>query len=134
LILVDTNVWSELNKRSGELRVTEWLARNEPHLHLSVLVIAELRTGYENPRARSIRLMLERWLEDLESSFADRIEPFDRQDAHIFGQLAARRTVGSKVIDIQLAAQALARDMTLATRNVQDFAWTGAKLVNPWEG
>jgi toxin FitB len=39
-----------------------------------------------------------------------------------------------QVIDIQLAAQAIARDAMIATRNVKDFAWTGVKLVNPWKG
>ena len=134
MILVDTNVWSELNKRRGELRVVEWLGRNEPQLRLSVLVIAELRAGYENPRARPIRSKLERWLADLESTFADRIEPFDQRDAHVYGQLSAQRTVGKKVLDVQLAAQALARDIPLATRNQRDMAWTGVRLINPWEG
>jgi toxin FitB len=48
--------------------------------------------------------------------------------------MAAQRTLGSKIIDVQIAAQALARDCVLATRNAKDFAWTGVKLVNPWEG
>ncbi len=134
MILVDTNVWSELNKRSGELRVMQWLARNEPHLRLSVLVIAELRAGYENPRALPIRPKLEKWLIELEAAFAGRIDVFDARDAHIYGQLAAQRTIGAKVLDVQLAAQALSRGMAVATRNVKDFAWTGVKVVNPWEG
>jgi toxin FitB len=37
------------------------------------------------------------------------------------------------VIDIQLAAQALARDASIATRNMKDFEWTGVELINPWE-
>lgn len=134
MILVDTNVWSELSKRRAEPRVIEWLKQNEPELALSVLAIAELRSGYENPKARSIRPMLELWLRGLELEFADRIEPFDARDAHVYGQLAAMRTIGAKVIDVQFAAQAIARNYALATRNIQDFAWTGVKLVNPWEG
>lgn len=132
MILVDTNIWSELSKRRGEARVIDWLAHNEAELRLSVLAIAELRAGYENPKARSIRPMLELWVQGLEFEFADRIEPFDARDAHVYGQLAAMRTIGSKVIDLQFAAQAIARNCPLATRNVQDFAWTGVKLVNPW--
>jgi toxin FitB len=134
LILVDTNVWSETTKRRGELRVIEWLAQHEADLRLSVLVIAEVRKGYESPRGKLLRPMLERWLKGLELLYSDRIEQFDARDAHVYGQLAASRTVGSKVIDVQLAAQAIARDIPLATRNVADFAWTGARLVNPWEG
>ena len=133
MILVDTNIWSELSKRRGEPRVIEWLKQNEAKLLLSVLVIAELRAGYENPRARPIRPKLELWLADLELAFADRIETFDLRDAHVYGQLVAQRTIGKKVLDVQLAAQAIARDMTVATRNVRDFEWTGVKVINPWE-
>jgi toxin FitB len=134
LILVDTNIWSELSKRRPEPRVIAWLGQNEPQLHLSVFVIAELRRGCEMPKAKPLRHMFEAGLEQLEAGYADRIESFDAKDAHIYGRLAAMRALGAKVIDVQLAAQALARDATLATRNVKDFAWTGVRVVNPWNG
>lgn len=133
MILVDTNVWSEMTKRNREPRVMAWLRENEPHLRLSVIVIAEARRGSELPSGRAIKPMLENWLSHLEETYADRIEPFDARDAHIYGQLAAQRTVGGKVLDIQIAAQAIARNIPLATRNTGDFAWTGAQLVNPWD-
>ena len=134
MILVDTNVWSELTKRRPEPCVIAWLAENEARLHLSVLVIAELRRGCEMPKAKPYRQIFETGLAYLETDYAARTESFDVQDAHIFGKLAANRTLGSKTLDAQIAAQAIARNMTLATRNVQDFAWTGVRLVNPWEG
>ncbi len=132
MILVDTNVWSELTKRQPEPRVIAWLARNEAQLHLSVLVIAELRRGCEMPKARPYRRMFEAGLAELVAAYAGRTESFEVVDAHIFGKLAANRTLGSKTLDVQIAAQSIARNMTLATRNVQDFAWTGVKVVNPW--
>jgi predicted nucleic acid-binding protein len=78
--------------------------------------------------------MFEAGLEQLEACYAERIERYEAKDAHIYGRLAAMRALGAKVIDVQLAAQALARDATLATRNVKDFAWTGVRVVNPWNG
>ena len=39
----------------------------------------------------------------------------------------------TKLLDIQLAAQALSRDCPLATRNTRDFAWTGVRLIDPWQ-
>ncbi len=132
MILVDTNVWSEMTKRRPEPRVMRWLAEYEPQLRLSVLIIAEARRGYEMRKARAIKPMLENWLNRLEHTFADRIDPFDARDAHIYGQLAAQRTLGGTVLDIQLAAQAIARGIPVATRNTADFAWTGVRLVNPW--
>ncbi len=133
MILVDTNVWSELTKRQGDPGVIVWLARNQPQLHLSVIVIAEIRTGYELPGARAIRPMLEVWLGELIAAHRDRTEVFDAGDAQIFGHLSAQRTTGSNTLDLQLAAQAIARNMPIATRNTRDFAWTGVKLIDPWE-
>ena len=123
-----------MTKRRGDPRVIAWLAANEPELRLSVLVIAEARRGYELPGARAIKPMLENWWHLLERRHADRIEPFDARDAHIYGQLAAQRTVGGKVLDVQLAAQAIARNIPIATRNINDFAWTGVRLIDPWSG
>jgi len=134
LILVDTNVWSELTKRRNEPRVIAWLADNQPQLRLSVIVIAEIRTGYEMPRARPIRPMLELWLDELIAAYSERTEAFDTRDAQIFGQLAAQRTTGSNTLDLQLAAQAIARNIPIATRNLHDFAWTGVRLIDPWGG
>ena len=123
-----------MTKRRGDPRVIAWLAANEPELRLSVLVIAEARRGYELPGARAIKPMLENWWQLLERRHADRIEPFDARDAHIYGQLAAQRTVGGKVLDVQLAAQAIARNIPIATRNINDFAWTGVRVIDPWGG
>ena len=123
-----------MTKRRGDPRVIAWLAANEPELRLSVLVIAEARRGYELPGARAIKPMLENWWQLLERRHADRIEPFDARDAHIYGQLAAQRTVGGKVLDVQLAAQAIARNIPIATRNINDFAWTGVRVIDPWSG
>jgi hypothetical protein len=133
VILVDTNVWSEIVSRNSEPGVIAWLADNDERLLLSVLVIAEIRAGFEKPSAQSFRPRLERWLAQLETDYADRIVPFDRHDAHVFGQLAAQRTLGGNTLDAQIAAQAIVRNIPVATRNTADFAWTGVRLINPWQ-
>jgi toxin FitB len=134
LIVVDTNVWSVLVSRHPEPRVIDWLAEHDPVLWLSTVAIGEIRYGAELPKAVAIRPRLITWLHGLEESYADRILPFDTAAAHLFGALRARRPEESKLLDLQLAAQALAHDATLATRNVRDVSWTGVKLINPWEG
>ncbi len=134
MILVDTNVWSELLKRAPNVRVQDWLMENDQKLWLSVIVIAEIRRGAEMPKASLRRPALLGWLRGLEESYAPRICNFDADAAHMFGALLARRPSEATLLDIQIAAQALARDMTVATRNVKDFVWTGVTLVNPWEG
>jgi len=132
LIIVDTNVWSVQTSRRPDPRVVDWLIEHDQQLWLSAVVVGEIRYGAQLPKAQAIRPMLLRWLTGLEDAYATRLLPFDADAAHLFGALRARRPEEGKMLDLMLAAQAIAHDATLATRNVKDFAWTGAKLVNPW--
>lgn len=137
MILLDTNVWSALNRPAQHPHVPAWIAANAPDIWLSTIVIAEIRLGIENPKGSAKRAALEQWLADIELACAERTLPFDSAAAHIFGALVARRKMEgqqTKLLDIQIAAQAIAHDCPLATRNVKDFEWTGVKLVNPWDG
>lgn len=135
MILVDTNVWSELAKPRGNPAVLAWLEAHDDDLALSTLVIAEIRYGIELLAAAEKRAFLAAWLEGLEARYWGQTWLFDRADAYIYGRIAALPEVKARkpqVIDIQLAAQALARGAALATRNVKDFAWTGVELIDPW--
>lgn len=132
MIIVDTNVWSVLFSRRPDAQVVDWLITHDANLWLSTVAIAEMRYGAELPKALALRPKILAWLHGLEDSYADRILPFDVDAAHIFGALRARRPDTTVLLDLQIAAQALARDATVATRNVKDFAWTGVKLVDPW--
>ncbi len=134
MILVDTNVWSETLKSPCEPRVANWLQINREQLWLSVIVIAEIRQGVELPKAAAKRPKLEAWLNWLEANNQTRILDFDSECAHVFGALLARRNNEANMLDVQIAAQAIANRLPVATRNVKDFAWTGVRLVNPWEG
>ncbi len=135
MILVDTNVWSELAKPEGDPAVLAWLEANDAELALSTLVIAEIQYGLEQPKAAHKRDFLILWLRGLEERYWSRVWDFDAEDARSFGRLAASTEVKKRdpqVIDLQLAAQALARDAAVATRNVRNFQGTGVRLVNPW--
>jgi len=137
VILFDTNVWSVLPRPAGQEQVARWIAEHMDDAWLSVIVIAEIRMGIENPEAAAKRNVLDRWFADLLILCADRILDFDSAAAQIFGSLAARRKLEkqeTKLLDIQLAAQALSRDCPVATRNVRDFEWTGVKVIDPWQG
>jgi toxin FitB len=134
LILVDTNVWSETLKSPCNARAAQWLQKHSNQTWLSVIVIAEIRQGVELPKAAKKRPQLEAWLNWLETNNQQRILNFDAECGHVFGALLARRNSETNLLDIQIAAQAIAYRIPVATRNVKDFAWTGVKLVNPWEG
>lgn len=136
MILLDTNVWSALNRPLQYPNVCGWIAENVPEIWLSAIVIAEIRMGIENPKALSKRADLEQWLADIETAYFERTLPFDQTAAHIFGSLVVQRKMQkqeTKLLDIQLAAQGLAHNCPVATRNVKDFEWTGVRLINPWE-
>ncbi len=132
MIVVDTNVWSVLFSRRPEQRVVDWLIEHDRQLWLSTVAIGEIRYGAELPRAEVIRPRIIAWLRGLEDSYADRILPFDADAAHLFGALRARRPELTVLLDLQLAAQALVHDATIATRNLRDFAWTAVRLIDPW--
>jgi toxin FitB len=132
LIIVDTNVWSVLFNQRPHADVVDWLVLHHPQLWLSTIAIGEIRYGAELPKANAIRPKVLAWLAGLETQFADRVLPFDADAAHLFGALRARRPEESKLLDVALAAQALARDATIATRNLRDFAWTGVRLIDPF--
>jgi toxin FitB len=135
LILLDTNVWSVLPHAGRDPHVEKWIAERNDQIWLSVVAVAEIRIGIENPAASARREKLMEWLADLELVYAKRILEFDLASAHFFGRLIAQKKLQkqeTKLLDIQLAAQGLAHDCPIATRNVKDFAWTGVRLVDPW--
>ena len=136
MILLDTNVWSVQSKPKADQVVLDWLEAQADKFLLSTIVIAEIRAGIENPDAAHRRPMLTQWLTDIETKHQERIVLFDAPAAHEFGRLIARRRLLShptKLLDAALAAQALALDCPVATRDTRDFAWTGVKLIDPWQ-
>jgi predicted nucleic acid-binding protein len=135
--LLDTNVVSEWAKPRPEENVVAWLAAvDEDDVFMSVVSFAELRRGVELLGAGQRRERLTTWIaEDLTSRFDGRILDVDRRIADAWGRLMARSQRAGKVLtamDAFFAATAESHDMTLVTRNTQDFANLGVPLHNPW--
>jgi len=131
--LLDTNVISELRKPHPDPGVDRWFAGVDPNdLFLSVLVVGELRQGVERLARRdpAQAAPLERWLQELMSSFTDRLVPITAPIADRWGRLNVPNPLPA--IDGLLAATALEHDWTLVTRNEADVVSTGARLLNPW--
>jgi len=136
--LLDTCVICEPTRAKPSPRVLRWLSgQPEETLYLSVLSFGEIRKGVALLPAGPKRRALEHWLEhDLVDRFVGRILPFDRAGADLWGRLlAGAESKGHPLpaLDSLLAATALAHGLTLVTRNLADFAGTGAELFNPWE-
>ena len=136
-VLLDTNVVSELLRPSPNPAVEGWVAgRQAADLHFSAVSEAELRYGVAllpaGRRRDALALAVEAILRE---DFEDRVLPFDSETAREYADIAAsRRTAGRPVApaDCQIAAIARSRDLTIATRNVRDFADMEIELVDPW--
>jgi predicted nucleic acid-binding protein len=136
--LLDTNVLSEFSRTGDpDQRVDRWLkATAEESLFASVLTFAEIRRGIELLLSGKRRTQLEEWQEDLVASFEDRLLPVTKAIADRWAVLSAqaqRRGTPLSNIDGLIAATAMEHDLTLATRNVKDFAGLGVPIFNPWE-
>jgi predicted nucleic acid-binding protein len=136
VIILDTNVTSELMRAQPEPAVMGWLAtQRATELFSTVVTVAEISYGLERlPRGRR-RRSLEQSYQSLFVGMADHILPFDVQAALLYGPLvAAKERVGIAMdpMDAQIACIAACRGAMIATRNERDFADCGVQLLNPW--
>lgn len=131
--LLDTNVVSEVRKRKPDPNVRAWL-NGVPsfELHLSALVLGELRKGIEGLRRRDPKAAdsHESWLGTLIEDYADRIVTIDAAIAEQWGRMNAERTL--PVIDGLMAATAKVKGWTFVTRNVTDVEGTDIAVLDPW--
>jgi hypothetical protein len=139
MIILDTNVVSELNRPQPDHAVEAWLDIHPPSdLFLTAITAAELLYGVERlPRGKRQDAVAVAVAEILHLGFAGRVLPFDLDAAIEYSKLATHRErVGRRIEgpDAMIAAIALsAGDGILATRNTGDFEGIGLELVNPWE-
>jgi toxin FitB len=134
--LLDTNVVSEIVRPKPEPPVVEWMeSTDETMLYLSVLTLGEIRKGVAGLTGGKRRTLLEVWLDvDLPTRFAGRILPIDAAIADRWGSIASeakRKGRALPVIDGLLAATALHHNLTVVSRNANDFPH--AQVLNPWE-
>ena len=132
MILVDTNVICEPTRREPSRRVLSFLMRH-PVVGLSAVSVLELEAGVRGAPAMR-RQRLASWLDALLDSGAVDVIPIDTAVARVAGRLRAelrKRSVATE--DLLIGATALARGMTLATRNVAHFARVGLSIVNPFD-
>jgi toxin FitB len=135
--LLDTNVLSETRRPAPDRRLLEWLDRlDEDRAFISVVTLAEIRRGVALIAHGRRRDALANWLAgDLIDRFAGRILIVDEKTALAWGDLMAQakqRGIGLGSMDGLIAATAIAWDLTLVTRNVQDFRSLDVELLDPW--
>jgi predicted nucleic acid-binding protein len=140
MIILDTNILSELIRPTPAPEVKNWLLErtdDEP-LATTVITIMEIEYGLARLREGARRKDLEdRFAALTGRQFEFTVLPFDEKAARLAGKLRARREsmgLHAQSADMMIAAIALIEGASLATRNVKDFTETGVELINPWDG
>lgn len=138
MIILDTNVLSELMSDDPDPHVLAWLdLQPSSSIWLTTVTLMESRFGLlrmppgkrREQRLRELELIL---AEDIERRYA----PFDEAAAASTAVLLAERKLKGRPIeyrDAMIAGIAISTQATLATRNVAHFSGLGANLVNPWD-
>jgi toxin FitB len=138
MIILDTNVVSEIMKPEPSMAVIAWLSSQALHdLFTTSITEAEVLYGVERlPKGKRRDELMRQAEATFVEDYAGRVLPFDEPAAREFARIVAERRVRGRPIpfaDAQIAAIARANSATLATRNIQDFEGCAVRLVNPWE-
>jgi len=137
MIILDTNIISELMRPSPSPKVITWI--DEQHtstLFITSITVAEIRYGLnvlpKGQRRGSLEDAFER---TIQTGFFHRVLDFDLSAANVYGPLmASRRSRGQplSISDGQIASIALVFGSKLATRNLRDFEDSGIELIDPF--
>lgn len=138
MILLDTNVLSELMRPAPDPQVVRWLdSRPAGEVWISAVTRAEIHLGIlrlsDGKRKGLLRDLAERMFEE---EFHGRCLPFDCEAAFEYAVIVDRRNRQGRPIgveDAQIAAIAKTAGLALTTRNIKDFSnIEGLKLLDPW--
>lgn len=137
MIVLDTNVISEIFRPTPDSRVVAWLESLTGDVAITSVTLAELLAGVRRMPSGQRKSALAETLDVALQPYRDTrsILAFDDEAAaHYAEVLVAREAAGLPIstADAQIAAICRVRRAACATRNTKDFAHTGVELVNPW--
>lgn len=137
MIILDTNIISELMKSIPSESVINWLDQQEvAQLYITTISIAEISYGLGALSKGKRRTLLEdAFYKSIMATFKYRILSFDESAAYFYGKIMIqRKQLGSplSIPDGQIAAIASAHRASIATRNIRDFADCELELINPF--
>lgn len=137
MILLDTNVVSELMRPAPDVAVLAWTrAHAIEELATSVVTVAEIGAGLAClPAGARRRDLVTRWSRLQDDGFGGRIFGLDLAASRVYGELFALRQRTGKAaaaFDLLIAAIARVHGLAVATRNGRDFEGCGVQIINPW--
>ena len=137
MIILDTNVLSELMRRVPDPAVLDWLDRQPPmSIWITTITLFECQFGLAlMPTGRRRQALETSFAALLAEDLDKRVLAFDTEAAAQAATLAAQRQLAGRPVDIrdtQIAGIAQSRRATLATRNLNHFEGLSAPVVNPW--
>jgi len=135
MYLIDTNVISELRKKSRINSGVKAFFQQPKTVYISVITLGELRRGVDLIKYRGDiqqAQLLENWLQIILKDYKNNILDFGIEETQVWGHLRVPHYENS--IDKQISATALTHDLILVTRNIRDFASIqGLSLFNPFK-
>jgi hypothetical protein len=138
VIVLDTNVVSELMRKDAAAEVVAWVDRHPgDQVFITAITAAELLYGVTRlPDGRRKQVLAAKVRDLIDEDFEDQVLPFNSDSAHHYAEIvASRERVGKPIsmADAQIAAICRQYDLGLGTRNTKDFADTGIRVFNPWD-
>jgi len=141
MILLDTNVLSEVLKAQPAAAVIGWLDLNFDDCALCSLALFELKAGVAVMDRGKRRDHLDRLIDRTVPRFGQRVYSFDSQAALAAASLLSVARAKNlpahqtdNLVDLQMAGIATAYGLDLATRNIRHFRGLGLTLIDPWRG
>ena len=132
--LVDANVLSEATKPQPASVVVDWLRDHERNLVVNPIILGELEYGILLLPVGRRRTRLQKWFADGAKRL--RVLDMDVDTAKVWAGLLAelrRKGRAMPVKDSLIAATARQYQLTVATRNVDDYRHAGIAMANPFE-
>jgi predicted nucleic acid-binding protein len=138
VIILDTNVVSEMMEVERSDRVESWLNKTDPtSLWLTSILVYEIRGGLNAmDEGRRKRRLVSAFDALVELGFGDRVAAFDHQAALEAARIGAEREKRGRPVDIKdtlIAGIAVSRGADIATRNVKHFNDLPVGVINPWD-
>jgi predicted nucleic acid-binding protein len=138
MIILDTNVLSEVMRPEPSPRVIKWIDRQSfGELFTTAITVGEIYCGIELlPRGRRRDKLFAAAETIFNREFLDRALAFNAEAARVFSRIYTRRRFRGRPIsqsDAQIAAIVQLHGATLATRNIADFESCSIDLFDPWQ-